>query len=71
MAVEAKASRRLRPEHTKGLDAFADGLRRKSLRKILVYLGDDRLRTESGVEVLPVRTFLDELEGARLFEAIG
>jgi predicted AAA+ superfamily ATPase len=71
VAVEAKASRRLRPEHTKGLDAFADGLRCKSLRKILVSLGDDRLRTESGVEVLPVRAFLDELGGSRLFEAIG
>lgn len=67
VAVEVKASERLRPEHTKGLDAFASSFTGKPPRRILVYLGEHRQRTERGVEVLPLRDFLDEIEGNRLF----
>lgn len=67
VALEAKASRRFRPEHTKGLDAFAAGFSGKRLRTLIVYLGDERLATARGTEVLPVRALLDELEAGRLF----
>ena len=68
VAIEAKASRRLRPEHEKGLQAFAASYRRKkALRTIIVYLGEDRLTTERRTQVLPLRAFLDEVEGDRLF----
>ena len=64
VAVEAKASRRWRTEYLAGLRAVADlpGLR----RRIVVYLGDEELRPEPGIEVLPVEQFLRELE--RSFE---
>ena len=67
VALEAKASRRYRPEHTRGLDAFAASFTGKRLRTMVVYLGDDRLATPRGTEVLPLRAFLDELEQGRLF----
>lgn len=68
VAIEAKASRRFRSEHTRGLNAFADGLRGGSVpRRIVVYLGSERLRTAEGIDVLPVRDFLDEIESDRLF----
>jgi len=65
--VEAKASRRFRPEHTRGLDAFAAGFTGKKLRTLVVYLGDERLTSPRGAEVLPLRDFIDELEAGRLF----
>ncbi len=68
VAVEAKAARRLRAEHTKGLRAFRSSYKGKPApRSILVYLGEQRLRTEDGTDVLPVRDFLDEVENDRLF----
>jgi predicted AAA+ superfamily ATPase len=68
IAIEAKASRRFRPEYSKGLDAFLASRRGKRVaRSIVVYLGDDRLRTAGGIQVLPLRAFLDELEGGWLF----
>jgi predicted AAA+ superfamily ATPase len=70
IALEAKASRRFRPEWTKGLDALAAGMRGKRLRRrLIVYLGDERLATPGGISVLPLRDFLDQIEGNRLFEA--
>ena len=68
VAIEAKASARLRPEATKGLRAFAGsytGKRRPRL--IVVYLGTERLRTPEGIDVLPVRAFLDAVERGELF----
>ena len=35
-------------------------------RRILVFLGDRAFRTEDGVDALPVREFLDELEAGRI-----
>jgi len=67
VALEAKASRRFRPEHVRGLDAFAAGFTGKQLRTVVVYLGDERLQTPRGTDVLPLRDFLDELEAGRLF----
>ena len=63
IAIEAKASKRLRPEHFKGIRAFSDsfGLR-KIKRRMVVYLGDEVLRADDGIDVLPVRNFLERLE---------
>lgn len=67
VALEVKATKRFRPEHTRGLDAFAAGFTGKKLRTIVVYLGDERLATPLGVEVLPLGVFLEQLEGGQLF----
>ena len=63
-AVEVKASVTLRPEHFAGLEAIAalEGVR----RRVLVYRGRERLRTASGVDVLPFDTFAEELFSGRL-----
>ena len=60
IAVEVKASRRWRPEYLAGMRAIGDlsGLQ----RRIVVYLGDEELRPEPGIEVLPLAHFLRELE---------
>jgi len=60
LAIEAKASRRWRPEFARGLRAI-DALPEVS-RRIVVYLGDQTLRMEDGIEVLPLERFLEELE---------
>ncbi|MBM3318532.1 MAG: ATP-binding protein [Candidatus Eisenbacteria bacterium] len=59
-AIEAKARERLDSTAFAGLRAVAE-LPNVS-RRILVYLGDRRLRHETGVEVLPFASFLEELE---------
>ncbi len=60
VAIEAKATRRLRTDAFRGLRAVADlkGLR----RRVLVYLGADVLRTEDGIDVWPVATLLEKLQ---------
>jgi predicted AAA+ superfamily ATPase len=68
VAIEAKATHRFRSEHTKGLQAFAASYRGKEApRKILVYLGDQRLRTPEGIDVLPIGDFLQRVETDQLF----
>lgn len=64
VAVEVKAVQRLRPEHFAGLEAIEGlpGLR----RRILVYLGRDRLTREGSVEVLPFAEFVSLLERREL-----
>jgi predicted AAA+ superfamily ATPase len=59
MAIEVKATSRLRPEHFLGLQAIAELPRLQ--RKILVYLGKERLLKEGGIEVLPFTDFVQEL----------
>jgi len=60
IAIEVKASKRWRPEYLTGLRASADlpGLR----RRLVVYLVDEELRPEPGVEVLPLARLLAEAE---------
>lgn len=60
VAIEVKASRRLKPEFLRGLRAIADlpGLE----RRLLVYLGDRVLEPEPGIEVLPIASFHALLE---------
>ena len=60
-AIEVKAKEGLSSHDFKGLKAIAalKGVR----RRMVVFLGDRPFRTEDGIEALPVRDFLHELEG--------
>ena len=60
IAIEVKARGRLDPAAFAGLKAVAE-LSGVS-RRILIYLGGHRFRHETGVEVLPFASFLEELE---------
>lgn len=65
LAIEVRASARVRPKHLRGLKAIEQlkGLR----RRILVYTGRERLvLLEDGIEVLPFDDFNDELARGRL-----
>ena len=63
-AIEVKAKESLAPHDLKGLKAIAElkGIR----RRLVVFMGDRPFSTEDGIEVLPIRDFLDELEGQTL-----
>ncbi len=63
-AIEVKARDSLSPHDFKGLRAIADlkGLRRRAV----VFLGERPFRTEDGIDALPIRDFVDDLEGMRL-----
>lgn len=63
-AVEVKAKERLTSSDFKGLKAIA-GLKGIQ-RRLVVFLGERPFRTEEGIEVMPVRSFLEELEGKTL-----
>jgi len=60
LALEVKATGRFTSHLVQGLEAIAPlpGLR----RRILVYLGDRRLRVRGDIDVLPLPVFLRELE---------
>lgn len=59
IAIEIKATAKVRPDHLHGLKAIADlkGLK----RRLLIYLGKDALVKEGNIEILPVERFFDEL----------
>jgi len=59
LALEVKAQSRFSSTQLSGLDAIG-GLSRV-VRRVLVYLGARRLRTEAGIEVWPLQAFLDAL----------
>ncbi len=63
-AIEVKAKENLASRDFNGLKAIAElkGIQ----RRLAVFLGDRPFRTEDGIEALPVRSFLDELEGKTL-----
>jgi predicted AAA+ superfamily ATPase len=65
LALEVKAQSRFSLHQVSGLRAVADLGR--LVRRVLVYLGDQRLRTEEGVEVWPLQTFLDALANHALW----
>ncbi|MCX7978560.1 MAG: ATP-binding protein [Bdellovibrionaceae bacterium] len=58
-AIEVKSSTKIRPDFLKGLKAIGElkGLK----RKILVYMGEQDLVLEDGIEVLSFRSFFQEL----------
>jgi len=60
-AIEVKAKENLASQDFKGLKAIT-GLKNLG-RRIVVFLGERPFRTEDGIEALPIRSFLDELEG--------
>lgn len=65
LAIEVKHRAHLPAGATRGLDAVADlaGVR----RRVLVYTGTRRMKTETGVEIWPVTTFLEALRSDRLW----
>jgi predicted AAA+ superfamily ATPase len=64
IAIEVKAKETLVPRDFAGLRAIADlgGVK----RRVLVFLGRRPFRTDDGIEVLPVRDFLEELQERRI-----
>jgi predicted AAA+ superfamily ATPase len=64
-AIEVKAVDRVAAEHCRGLRAIRDlpGLQ----RRMLVYLGDRRLRTDDGIDVLPLPALSSLLAGGGLW----
>lgn len=64
-AIEVKSATRVDNVSLKGLRAIRDlpGLR----RRILVFLGERRMATEDGIEILPVNAFLEWLSGGADF----
>ncbi len=63
LAIEVKAAARLRPDHVRGLEAIR-GLPAVQ-RRLLVYLGRERLRRD-GIDVLPFGEFARELAERRI-----
>jgi len=65
VALEVKASRQFSDRGLRGLRAIAalPGVR----RRIVVYLGERRMRTADGIDVLPLCDFLHQVEQGRLF----
>jgi predicted AAA+ superfamily ATPase len=59
-AIEVKAKETLSSRDFVGLKAIADlkGIR----RRVVVFMGDRPFRTEGGIDALPIRDFLHELE---------
>lgn len=67
LAIEAKSSPRYDGAMLRGLRAIAPlpGL----ARRVLVYTGERRLRTEDGIDVLPVPEFVQEVESGLVWRA--
>ena len=65
LALEIKTQARFSHALLSGLRAIADLPR--VARRVLVYLGDRRLRTEDGIEVWPLRSFLDAIANEKLW----
>jgi predicted AAA+ superfamily ATPase len=67
VAIEAKSATRVDRRDLGGLLAIGDlpGI----VRRIVVYRGTTRQRTPEGIEIMPVRDWLDELAHGRLFTA--
>jgi predicted AAA+ superfamily ATPase len=56
VAIEVKAQVRFSRTQLAGLRAIAELPR--VVRRVLVYLGTERLRTEDGIDIWPLQTFL-------------
>ncbi|MGC9293322.1 MAG: ATP-binding protein [Acidobacteriaceae bacterium] len=65
LALEVKSSNRFSSGLLSGLRAI--GELDRLVRRILVYLGDQRLRTEEGIEVWPLEEFLDAVASGKLW----
>lgn len=60
VAIEVKSSKKISKKDFKGLKAIS-GLENVK-RKIIVYLGEDKQKSDSGIEILPVEQFIAEIE---------
>ncbi len=67
VAIEAKSGRQTTPADVRGLRALADLPHLR--RRIVVYGGERPQRTEDGIEILPIGSFLDLLACGTLFPA--
>lgn len=65
LALEVKSSSRFDRSMLTGLQAIGDLPRVK--RRVLLYLGSQRLKTDEGIEVWPLQVFLDQLAAGRLW----
>lgn len=65
LALEVKSSTRLDRSMLAGLQAI--GALPRVRRRLLLYLGSQRLKTDEGVEVWPLRVFLDCLAEGRVW----
>lgn len=65
LAIEVKAQTRYSTPQLSGLRAIADLPR--LVRRVLVYLGDERLRTEDGIDVWPLDTWLETVARGTLW----
>ena len=65
VAIEVKSTKTVRDADLRGLRAIGDLPRMR--RRIVVFLGERAQATPDGIEVLPVRAFLRELENGTLF----
>jgi predicted AAA+ superfamily ATPase len=65
LALEVKAQPRFASTQLSGLRAIADLPR--LTRRVLIYLGERRLRTADGIEVWPLDFFLEKLASGRLW----
>ncbi len=65
LALEVKAQPRFSSPQLAGLRAIADLPR--ITRRVLVYLGERRLRTDDGIEVWPLAFLLEKLAAGRLW----
>jgi hypothetical protein len=64
VAVEVRSGQRVFETDLRGLRAIAELLRVR--RRLVVCRGDRRQKTADGIEILPIRPFLDELEASSL-----
>ncbi len=64
VAIEVKASTRVRPDHFRGLRAIAE--RGSVLRRILLHAGNEAGRTPDGIEIMGLDQFSQLLEDKRL-----
>jgi hypothetical protein len=65
LAIEMKSSSRYSTSQLSGLRAITELPR--VVRRVLVYLGGQRLKTEDGIEVWPIETFFDAVAANRLW----
>ena len=65
LALEVKSSRRFSRSWLSGLKAI--GELDRVVRRVIVYLGSERLRTDEGIEVWPLELFLEQLEAGSLW----
>lgn len=67
VALEVKSAKQFTDRDLRGLRAVQQltGLG----RRVLLYLGDRAMKTTDGIDVLPLRTFLDEVETGRLTQS--